>query len=147
MYDSSRDNNTDIYLIPTVSLSPQSKLSAAPQKRVTMHHAQDRHPSWSPDGRSLLFHSGRGGDVNIWQVEIPDLFVNIDETEEDSGFCTAIVTEENIDEVDDACVATFDDEEELEPSESGDTTLPGISIVGTLGLVTLLAFMRRRSYV
>ena len=137
MYDSSRDNNTDIYLIPT---------DGGPQKRVTMHHAQDRHPSWSPDGRSLLFHSGRGGDVNIWQVEIPDPSV-IDETEEDSGFCTAIVTEENIDEVDDACVATFDDEEELEPSESGDTTLPGISIVGTLGLVTLLAFMRRRSYV
>ena len=79
-------------------------------------------------------------------MEIPNPSV-IDETEEDSGFCTAIVTEENIDEVDDACVATFDDEEELEPSESGDTTLPGISIVGTLGLVTLLAFMRRRSYV
>ena len=146
VYDSSRDNNTDIYLIPT---------DGGPQKRVTMHHAQDRHPSWSPDGRSLLFHSGRGGDVNIWQVEIPDPSVideteedsGIDETEEDSGFCTAIVTEENIDEVDDACVATFDDEEELEPSESGDTTLPGISIVGTLGLVTLLAFMRRRSYV
>lgn len=146
VYDSSRDNNTDIYLIPT---------DGGTQKRVTMHHAQDRHPSWSPDGRSLLFHSGRGGDVNIWQVEIPDPSVideteedsGIDETEEDSGFCTAIVTEENIDEVDDACVATFDDEEELEPSESGDTTLPGISIVGTLGLVTLLAFMRRRSYV
>ena len=134
VYDSSRDNNTDIYLIPT---------DGGPQKRVTMHHAQDRHPSWSPDGRSLLFHSGRGGDVNIWQVEIPDPSV-IDETEEDSGFCTAIVTEENIDEVDDACVATFDDEEELEPSESGDTTLPGISIVSTIGLITLLAFMRRK---
>ena len=149
VYDSSRDNNTDIYLIPTVSLSPQSKLSAAPQKRVTMHHAQDRHPSWSPDGRSLLFHSGRGGDVNIWQVEIPDLFVNIDETEEDSGFCTAIVTEENIDEVDDACVATFDDDEEA-PTELEDTledTLPSISITSTLCLITLLAFMWRRSHV
>ena len=55
-------------------------------------------------------------------------------------------TEENIDEIDDACVATFDDEEKLEPSESEDT-LPGISIVSTLGLITLLAFMRRRSHV
>ena len=148
MYDSSRDNNTDIYLIPTVSLSPQSKLSAAPQKRVTMHHADDRHASWSPDGHSLLFHSGRGGDVNIWQVEIPNPSV-IDETEEDSGFCTVIVTEENIDEVDDACVATFDDAEEA-PTELEDTledTLPSISITSTLCLVTLLAFMRRRSYV
>ncbi len=137
VYDSSRDNNTDIYLIPT---------DGGPQKRVTMHHAQDRHPSWSPDGRSLLFHSGRGGDVNIWQVEIPDPSV-IDETEEDSGFCTAIVTEENIDEVDDACVATFDDDEEAPPTKLEDTledTLPDISIVSTIGLITLLAFMRRK---
>jgi len=141
VYDSSRDNNTDIYLIPT---------DGGPQKRVTMHHADDRHASWSPDGHSLLFHSGRGGDVNIWQVEIPDPSVNIDETEEDSGFCTAIVTEENIDEVDDACVATFDDDEEAPPTELEDTledTLPSISITSTLCLVTLLAFMRRRSYV
>ena len=138
VYDSNRDDNTDIYLIPT---------AGGPQKRVTMHHAQDRHPSWSPDGRSLLFHSGRGGDVNIWQVEIPDLSVNIDETEEDSGFCTAIVTEENIDEVDDACVATFDDDEEAPPTKLEDTledTLPDISIVSTIGLITLLAFMRRK---
>ena len=141
VYDSVRDENTDIYLIPT---------SGGAQKRVTMHHADDRHASWSPDGHSLLFHSGRGGDVNIWQVEIPDPSVNIDETEEDSGFCTAIVTEENIDEVDDACVATFDDDEEAPPTELEDTledTLPSISITSTLCLVTLLAFMRRRSYV
>ena len=140
VYDSVRDENTDIYLIPT---------SGGAQKRVTMHHADDRHASWSPDGHSLLFHSGRGGDVNIWQVEIPDPSV-IDETEEDSGFCTAIVTEENIDEVDDACVATFDDDEEAPPTELEDTledTLPSISITSTLCLVTLLAFMRRRSYV
>ena len=44
-------------------------------------------------------------------------------------------------------MATFDDEGELEPSESEDTTLPGISIVSTMGLITLIAFMRRRSYV
>jgi len=141
VYDSVRDENTDIYLIPT---------SGGAQKRVTMHHADDRHASWSPDGHSLLFHSGRGGDVNIWQVEIPDPSVNIDETEEDSGFCTAIVTEENIDEVDDACVATFDDDEEAPPTELEDTledTLPSISITSTLCLITLLAFMRRRSYV
>jgi TolB protein len=136
VYDSVRDENTDIYLIPT---------AGGAQKRVTMHHTDDRHASWSPDGHSLLFHSGRGGDVNIWQVEIPDLVVNIDETEEDSGFCPAIITEENIDEVDDACVATFDDDEG--PSELEDATLPGISIVSTIGLVTLLAFMRRKSYV
>ena len=141
VYDSSRANNTDIYLIPP---------DGGPQKRVTMHHTHDRHASWSPDGHSLLFHSGRGGDVNIWQVEIPDPSVNIDETEEDSGFCTAIVTEENIDEVDDACVATFDDDEEAPPTELEDTledTLPSISITSTFCLITLIAFMRRRSYV
>ena len=135
VYDSARDKNTDIYLIPT---------AGGAQKRVTMHHTDDRHASWSPDGHSLLFHSGRGGGVNIWQVEIPDPVVNIDETEEDSGFCPAIITEENIDEVDDACVATFDDDG---PSELEDATLPGISIVSTIGLVTLMVFMRRKSYV
>ena len=36
VYDSSRDNNTDIYLIPT---------TGGPQKRVTMHHTHDRHAS------------------------------------------------------------------------------------------------------
>ena len=140
VYDSVRDDNTDIYLIPT---------AGGPQKRVTMHHTDDRHASWSPDGRSLLFHSGRGGDVNIWQVEIPDPVVNIDETEEDSGdsdSCPAFVDGENLEEIDDACVATFDDEGELEPSESEDT-LPGISIVSTLGLITLIAFLRRKSHV
>jgi len=35
---------------------------------------------------------------------------------------------------------------ELEPSESEDT-LPGISIVSTLGLITLIAFLRRKSHV
>ncbi len=140
VYDSVRDDNTDIYLIP---------IAGGPQKRVTMHHTDDRHASWSPDGRSLLFHSGRGGDVNIWQVEIPDPVVNIDETGEDSGdsvSCPAFVDGENLEEIDDACVATFDDEGELEPSELEDI-LPGISIVSTLGLITLIAFLRRKSYV
>ena len=143
VYDSVRDENTDIYLIPT---------SGGAQKRVTMHHADDRHASWSPDGRSLLFHSGRGGDINIWQVEIPDPSVNIDETEEDSvdsASCPAFVDEENLEEVDDACVATFDDDEEA-PTELEDAledTLPSMSITSTLCLITLLAFMRRRSYV
>ena len=140
VYDSVRDDNTDIYLIP---------IAGGPQKRVTMHHTDDRHASWSPDGRSLLFHSGRGGDVNIWQVEIPDPVVNIDETEEDSGdsdSCPVFVDGENLEEIDDACVATFDDEEELEPSVLEDT-LPGISIVSTLSLITLIAFLRRKPYV
>lgn len=140
VYDSVRDDNTDIYLIPTAGGS---------QKRVTMHHTDDRHASWSPDGRSLLFHSGRGGDINIWQVEIPDPSVNIDETEEDSvdsASCPAFVDEENLEEVDDACVATFDDEEEAPLTELEDT-LPGISIVSTMCLITLIAFLRRRSYV
>jgi TolB protein len=136
VYDSVRDDNTDIYLIPT---------AGGPQKRVTMHHTDDRHASWSPDGRSLLFHSGRGGDVNIWQVEIPNLALSVDDAEEDSGYCSAVVDEENIDEIDDACVATFD-EEEPKIFELEEDSLPGISIVSALGLITLVVFMRRRSY-
>jgi hypothetical protein len=78
-------------------------------------------------------------------VEIPNLALSVDEVEEDSGFCTAIITEENIDEIDDACVATFE-EEEPKTFESEEDSLPGISIVSALGLITLVAFVRRRSH-
>ena len=131
VYDSVRENNTDIYLI---------SIDGGPQKRVTMHHAVDRHASWSPDGRSLLFHSGRGGDVNIWQVEIPNL------SAKPSGYCSAVPDEDNIGEVDESCVATFD-EEKTNLSAPSDDSLSGISSVGTLGLITLLVFIRRRTHV
>ena len=135
IYDSVRDDNMDIYLIP---------IAGGPQKRVTMHHTDDRHASWSPDGRSLLFHSGRGGDVNIWQVEIPDLTVSPDETEESSEFCPSEINEENMDEVDDACIATFDEDEETESPESKYSNLYGFSITSAMGVIAILAFMRRR---
>ena len=44
-------------------------------------------------------------------------------------------------------MATFDDDEEAPPTKLEDTledTLPDISIVSTIGLITLLAFMRRK---
>ena len=74
VYDSARDGNTDLYLVP---------VDGGPQKRVTMDKAEDRHASWSPDGRSLLFHSHRDESVDIWQVEIPVLSTEIDDKTED----------------------------------------------------------------
>jgi TolB protein len=31
----------------------------------------DGHPSWSPDGQALVFHSSRGGSLNIWRQDGP----------------------------------------------------------------------------
>ena len=88
--------------------------------------------------------------MNIWQVEIPDLTVSSDEsvsddeTEESSDFCPSEINGENMDEVDDACIATFDEDEETESSESKDSTLSGFLITSTIGLIAILAFTRRR---
>ena len=49
-----------------------------------------------------------------------------------------------MDEVDDACIATFDEGEETESPESKDSTLSGFSITSTMGLIAILAFTRRR---
>ena len=67
-----------------------------------------------------------------------------DETEESSDFCPSEINGENMDEVDDACIATFDEDEETESSESKDSTLSGFLITSTIGLIAILAFTRRR---
>jgi len=67
------------------------------------------------------------------------------ETKEDSGYCPAEIDEENIEEVDDSCLATFD-EEDGEPETSSES-LPAVSIVTVLSVISITAFLRRRSYV
>lgn len=37
-------------------------------RRLTVDPALDAGPDWSPDGRTLVFHSTRGGVPNLWQV-------------------------------------------------------------------------------
>jgi TolB protein len=41
-----------------------------PPKPVTDHPALDGHPTWAPDGNSLVFHSARSGRLNLWQVDL-----------------------------------------------------------------------------
>jgi len=31
--------------------------------------ADDASPSWAPDGRALVFHSTRGGGMNLWRLD------------------------------------------------------------------------------
>ncbi len=60
-YDSKRNNNTDIYIMPV-----GSKKSI----RVTFDSASDSWPRWSYDGKWLAFSSKRSGDSRIWVVRI-----------------------------------------------------------------------------
>src|SRR5689334_11013798 len=48
-------------------VSPTGKWS-----RVTSGAEWDREPSWSSDGKTLLFASNRGGNFDIWRVAVGD---------------------------------------------------------------------------
>ena len=44
-------------------------------RQVTRHHGIDTEPSWTPDGKSLVFTSDRGGRPQIYQVELATNFI------------------------------------------------------------------------
>ena len=52
----------DLFISPTDRFQP---------RRLTDDDARDRGPSWTPDGRTVLFYSTRGGAWEIWSVN-PD---------------------------------------------------------------------------
>lgn len=60
-YDSKKNNNTDIYIMPV-----GSKESV----QVTFDSANDSWPRWSYDSKWLAFNSERSGDSEIWVVRI-----------------------------------------------------------------------------
>ena len=37
-------------------------------RRITDDAARDRLPTWTPDGKSLVFYSNRGGEFEIWSI-------------------------------------------------------------------------------
>ena len=41
-----------------------------PTKQLTASAKSDRHPRWSPDGKSILFESSRDGSSQLWIIDI-----------------------------------------------------------------------------
>ena len=63
------------------------------------------------------------------------------ETKEESGFCPAEITDENKDNVDDACIATFDEPEDSNSKVEG--LLSSLSFFASICAVAIIAFRRR----
>lgn len=53
--------NSDIWLIPTAG-GVASQLTNSPK--------HDRHPRWSPDGKSILFESNRNGSFQLYLIDV-----------------------------------------------------------------------------
>jgi len=54
-------SNSDLYLIPSGGGEP---------RRLTTATGSDNHPRWSPDGRSIVFLSTRGGSAQVWLLPV-----------------------------------------------------------------------------
>jgi len=50
-------SNTDLWLVDRQGKTP---------RQLTSHPGSDRHPRWSPDGRSVAFLSDRSGSTQVW---------------------------------------------------------------------------------
>jgi TolB protein len=42
-------------------------------RQITSGPGGDYQPTWSPDGQALVFFSARGGNTDIWRVDLADL--------------------------------------------------------------------------
>ena len=63
------------------------------------------------------------------------------ETKEESGFCPAEITDENKDNVDDACIATFDEPEDS--NSKVEELLSSWSFFASICVIAIIAFRRR----
>jgi len=63
------------------------------------------------------------------------------ETNEESGFCPAEITDENKDNVDDACIATFDGPEDS--NSKVEELLSSWSFFASICVIAIIAFRRR----
>jgi TolB protein len=70
-----RDGNTDIYVrkLDQVPVSGDQVLDAGDNGallRLTYHPAEDREPAWAPDGETMAFVSHRGGNWDIYRMDL-----------------------------------------------------------------------------
>lgn len=42
----------------------------SPPRQLTSTDKKDRHPRWSPDGKKILFESNRGGNTQLWTIDL-----------------------------------------------------------------------------
>ncbi len=75
----SPDGKHVVYQVTTVNLDENKSstnlwLAATdgktPPKQLTTTSKSDRHPRWSPDGKRILFESNRGGESQLWAIDL-----------------------------------------------------------------------------
>src|SRR2546422_537997 len=75
----SPDGKTVAYVVADVDLDGNKTSSAiwlaatdgsTPPRPLTTSGKKDRHPRWSPDGKSLVFVSNRGGSTQLWLIDL-----------------------------------------------------------------------------
>ena len=75
----SPDGKTVAYVVGEVDLAGNKSSSSiwlaasdgkTPPRQLTNTTKKDRHPRWSPDGTKLLFESNRGGDTQLWVIDL-----------------------------------------------------------------------------
>ncbi len=74
----SPDGKLVVYAVTSVDLAANSTASTlwlAPTaggapRQLTTTTKKDRHPRWSPDGKSILFESSRSGENQLWVIDL-----------------------------------------------------------------------------
>ena len=142
VYETDREEGTDVWIM---------RADGSDARQITNDDYHDGYPGWSPTGDWLVYDSARDKNTDIYLIPTAggaQKRVTMHHTDDRHAswspdghsllFHSGRGGSVNIWQV---------EIPDLEPSELEDATLPGISIVSTIGLVTLMVFMRRKSYV
>lgn len=74
-FASDRTGNPELWVMDVSSRSGSAPAGPQPPAalwQLTDHPARDEDPSWSPDGRYLVFTSTRSGTEALWVMKLPD---------------------------------------------------------------------------